>query len=407
MIDIPAPPTDARAARLAISLSGTNLERAGDYNQRVVLQAIRGRDFITRTELATLTGLTGPTIANITRRLEEDGLIRKVGKIQLGRGQPALRIAIDPDGAFAIGLNIDRDHLSLACLDLAGTVRASVSQEILYPSPAAVRALASRGLAEMFATAAIPRDRVIGVGLAMPDRMAERDLRGRPADFSIWTDVDPAALLADLLPWPMHRDNDAAAAALCELQFGAGRHSASFFYLLISIGLGGGLVLDGSFYRGATGRSGELGFIIGRTGQAAGRSIETRVSLSALYERLIEAGCASDALSALQSDDPIARSTIDDWLDEAASLLVDPMIAVSCLIDPQAVLIGGRLPTDLIDALAARLTAALAPYGAELPSMPLVARAATPSIAPAVGAALLPFADRLLPSDAILMNVAR
>ncbi|MGF7151827.1 putative NBD/HSP70 family sugar kinase [Sphingomonas zeicaulis] len=407
MSDIPASPSDARATRLAISLSGTNLERAGDYNQRVVLQAIRGRTFTTRTELAALTGLTGPTIANITRRLEEDGLIRKAGKIQLGRGQPALRIAIDPDGAFAIGLNIDRDHLSLACLDLAGSVRASVTQEILYPSPKAVRAFVKEGLAEMSASASIPRDRVIGVGLAMPDRMAERALRGRPDDFSLWTDIDPAVLLADLLPWPIHRDNDAAAAALCELHFGAGRQSASFFYLLISIGLGGGLVLDGSFYRGATGRSGELGYIVGRTGKAAGRSIETRVSLSALYERLIEAGCASDTLSALQGGDPIARSTIDDWLDEAASLLVDPMIAMSCLIDPQAVLIGGRLPATLIDALATRLSAALAPYAGEIPSVPPIARAVTPSIAPAVGAALLPFADQLLPSDAILMNVAR
>ena len=48
-------------------LSGTNLERAGDHNQRVTLHAIRVNGPITRTDLADITGLTPPAIANITR----------------------------------------------------------------------------------------------------------------------------------------------------------------------------------------------------------------------------------------------------------------------------------------------------------------------------------------------------
>src|ERR1700744_1027306 len=93
---------DGRSARLAVSLSGTNLVRAGDYNQRTVLQAIRLSGETTRVELARQTGLTAPTIANITGRLTELGLVRLAGRRHGPRGQPALRLTVAPDGAFAI-----------------------------------------------------------------------------------------------------------------------------------------------------------------------------------------------------------------------------------------------------------------------------------------------------------------
>ncbi|MFT6571178.1 MAG: hypothetical protein ACJAWY_002902, partial [Sphingomonas echinoides] len=124
-----------RAARLGTSLSGTNLVRAGDYNQRVVLQVIRKNPDITRTEIAAMTGLTAPTIANITARLFESDLVVESGRRTGGRGQPATRLRINPDGCFAIGLNVDRDHVTLVSLDLAGTVRSRLTRQIAFAMP--------------------------------------------------------------------------------------------------------------------------------------------------------------------------------------------------------------------------------------------------------------------------------
>ena len=75
-------PVDRQRRRQAPggSLAGTNLERAGDYNQRVTLQAIRVNGPITRVDLARLTGLTTPAIANITNRLLSENLIVEVGR---------------------------------------------------------------------------------------------------------------------------------------------------------------------------------------------------------------------------------------------------------------------------------------------------------------------------------------
>ena len=62
----PAIEAHSRDSRLSRGLSGTNLERAGDYNLRTVLQVIRFHRESTRVAIANQTGLTPPTIANIT-----------------------------------------------------------------------------------------------------------------------------------------------------------------------------------------------------------------------------------------------------------------------------------------------------------------------------------------------------
>ena len=119
-------------------LSGTNLERAGDHNQRVTLHAIRVKGPITRAELAVITGLTAPAIANITKRLLTDNLIQDAGRRRGGRGQPATKLVINPDSWFSIGLNIDRDHITMVVLDFEGRVRARASREVMFAMAGAV-----------------------------------------------------------------------------------------------------------------------------------------------------------------------------------------------------------------------------------------------------------------------------
>jgi hypothetical protein len=122
------------------SLSGTNIERAGDYNQRVALQSIRVGLAKTKLEVAAYTGLTVPAVTNITNRLLEDGLIVQAGKLHGNRGQPAMTFAVNPDGCYSIGLNIDRDHVTIVLLDLAGGVRARATREVAFLGPEDVAA---------------------------------------------------------------------------------------------------------------------------------------------------------------------------------------------------------------------------------------------------------------------------
>jgi predicted NBD/HSP70 family sugar kinase len=76
-------------------------------------------------------------------------------------------------------------------------------------------------------------------------------------------------------------------------------------------------------------------------------------------------------------------------------------VSISCLIDPQAVFIGGRLPEALIDRLAEAVNAKLADRRLAL-TMARARRAALSADAPAMGAAILPIIARHLPSRSAL-----
>ena len=130
--------SDIDSGRPGHGLLGTNLEFASVHNQRVTLQAIRIRGPISTAELARVTGLTPPAVSNIVRRRLEDGLIRVVGRSMGTRGQPSTQLAINPDGAYSIGVNIDRDHVTLVALDFVGETRARATREIAFASPEAV-----------------------------------------------------------------------------------------------------------------------------------------------------------------------------------------------------------------------------------------------------------------------------
>jgi predicted NBD/HSP70 family sugar kinase len=386
-------------------LSGTNLERAGDHNQRVTLHAIRVNGPITRTDLADITGLTPPAIANITKRLMQDNLIREAGRVRGARGQPPLKLVINPDSWFSVGVNVDRDHITLVVLDFEGRVRARSSREILFALPEMVQNFFQRSIGHLLEKAAVQTRQVLGIGVAFPDDIQRIDLPDQPEAYAAWGSVKVERLF-QALKVPVFVENDAAAAAMGEMQFGRGHQYQSFFYILITAGLGGGLVIDGHYFRGANGRSGELGWLPGHDGDSTTRQLQKIVSLAALYSRLSAQGYEVSSPRGLTRLDERGSMIVNAWVDTSVEALLDVLLAINCLINPQAVLIGGRLPASIVEELARRLNERLQSYAATMPAIAPVERAVMSDDAPAVGAAILPFTHRLLPTRAALMKVA-
>jgi predicted NBD/HSP70 family sugar kinase len=388
-------------------LSGTNLERAGDHNQRVTLHAIRVNGPITRTELVEITGLTAPAIANITKRLLTGRLIVEAGQRRGGRGQPATRLIINPDAWYSLGLNVDRDHITMVVLDFEGRVRQRQSVEVNFALPHDVEQFFRKGASKLLAEVGVDRRRLAGVGVALPDDMPRAaTLPHQPANYGVWASTDVASLLAGIFPVPVFVENDAAAATMGEMQFGLGKKYQTFFYILITAALGGSLVIEGNHYRGASGRSGELGLLRGRDVGGHERQLQNIVSLSALYGRLAAQGIRISAPSELTGLDESGLAIIDAWVEAAVDTLIEPLVAINCLVNPEAVLIGGRLPANIVDQLATRLNQRLETFSTSVPVIAPVSRAALSDDAPAVGAAILPFSHRLLPTRTALMKTA-
>jgi len=115
-------------------------------------------------------------------------------------------------------------------------------------------------------------------------------------------------------------DNDANLIALGEATFGIGHGCQHLFYLHLSSGVGGGIVIDGRLYHGATTTAGEIGHAVvghdwdGNRHQKSA-TLEELVSVDGLLRRARGAGLTTNNLEDLFSDQPIAQHVVEEIVD--------------------------------------------------------------------------------------------
>ena len=102
-----------------------------------------------------------------------------------------------------------------------------------------------------------------GIGIATPYDMGSwrRELDIASEAYRVWNEVDLSSPPAAATGLPVFRENDGTAAAVAEMFRGRGRELDSFVHVFIGAAVGGGIVLNGEYYRGATGYGGDIGLM--------------------------------------------------------------------------------------------------------------------------------------------------
>jgi predicted NBD/HSP70 family sugar kinase/biotin operon repressor len=378
-------------------LSGSNGGQAAQHNRGVVLRAIHGGAPISRAEIAARSGLTKQAIARIVEKLLDEGLVVETGRRHGGRGQPAIELDIAPGGCCAIGANIDRDHLTVLAVDATGVVRGRVHHEKRFLLPHDCVLLIREAWTVFRRKGLIDPARFAGIGLAMPNWLGEFPFPGFPAAYEAWTGFDPAGAFSDLTSRPVFVDNDANAAAAGELRYGLGREIPTFFYILANACVGGSVVLDGRCHSGAGGVGGEVAWLPTSplSGETTGglRPFGEIFALFNLFEHLKAHGVSIDEPRQLLALDGRGRALVSEWLRAVSGPFAEAIHRIGLLIDPDAVVIGGRLPVRLLDELLVYVRERLGAHGLDSPP---IHRAAVPEDAAALGAAALPLARALM-----------
>ncbi len=403
---VPSAPDPLRA-----SLSGTNLEFARSHNRRVVMEAVRLHGRLTRAEIARFTALTPQTISNITAELQALGFLTALAPEKGQRGQPATPFVINADGAYSIGLQIDQHAMIAVMVDLSGRVRARSTRRVQRPTPAQALPLIRTVVDQLKKSADIDPARLLGVGLAVPGPFDVEGLSSvGPTTLPGWQDLSIAQQVSAAIGLPVIMENDATAAAIGERLHGVARTLRSFTYLFIGTGLGAGLFQDGHLYKGAGHNAGEVGHMIvvpdGRACPCGNRGcLERYVSLQAAFEALgiDEADHADPAR--LLADDAATRRKREAWLDEAALRLRQAVNILESMLDAEAIVIGGFLPSSLLAMLLARLEPLHVSVGARRHrTVPRVMAGLAGHDTAALGAAALPIFDELNPNPGVLLK---
>jgi glucokinase len=104
--------------------------------------------------------------------------------------------------------------------------------------------------------------RALAVGVGCGGPMSVGGETVSPLNISGWREFPLRSRLADLCGLPVHVDNDAKALALGEGWVGAARGERNFLAMVVSTGVGGGIVLDGRLLDGASGNAGHIGHVV-------------------------------------------------------------------------------------------------------------------------------------------------
>jgi glucokinase len=105
-----------------------------------------------------------------------------------------------------------------------------------------------------------PKSKVLGVGIGSPGMV---DLDGgtvkNPPNLANWGVFRLGDAIGKLIEEPIKVENDANAAAVGELKFGAGKGIRNFIMITLGTGVGGGIIVNGEVFRGEAGGAGEIG----------------------------------------------------------------------------------------------------------------------------------------------------
>ena len=343
-------------------LTGTNLVYTKQYNLRIVHEVIRQFGPISRADIARHTALTGQTISNLVKELLELDLVVEAEQRRQGRGAPSTSLAINPEAAFSVGLDFNRDHLTGVLVDLAGNVRQRAHVELELPTPERALDLMADTVETLIKNQRLSQAAIWGVGIGIPGPMHHADDGDEyvinPTAFPGWHNIPLASWARERLGLPVFLENNATAAAVGEHWYGAGQQLTTFFYLFFGSGLGGGLVMNGRPYEGFTGNAGEIGYF---PASMAGDSTHTGMhfNLPRLYGLLRDAGAEVRRPADL---DPLlaeANPTLIEWMDVAADYLTGLVLSVEYLIDPEAIFYGGHLTDAMLKGMMERVERAL------------------------------------------------
>ena len=350
LTDLSSSRTNGRGATKSDSLSGRRGSRSllRDLNMSLLIELVRQRGPISRAELARQSQISPATITAVVAHLLGRGIVSEVALAPSRGGRPPILLQLNPEAGFAVGVKLRGDGLTTVVCDLdARIVATDELSETLAGDPTAAVAAVEHATRRVLRQARVARSKVLGVGIGLSGIIDPHQGICRFSHLLDWSDVSLGEPLSKRLRLPVWVDNDVKTLAIAEKWTGDGIAAHNFVTLSVGRGVGLGIVIDRSLYRGAAGGAGELGHIIvevdgplcecGRAGclealvgeQALRRRIGERLGRSISHDELVLLAGSGDLVT-------------HDVLEEAGRELGIAVANAMTLLNPELLIIGGE-----------------------------------------------------------------
>ncbi len=321
-----------------------------ELNDRSALELLLTGGPLTRAQLGEHTGLSKVTASQLLSRLEERGIVEVAGELAGGRGPNAALYAVVPSTAYVAGLHVEQDEISAGVADITGNVvaRISVNPSAAEDPVALVRAAVQAACS----SAGVPPESLRAFVIGTPGVLDPRTGDPRLAvNLPAWHEGVLEALRSDL-GRPVTLENDVNLAAMAEQAAGAAVGVPDFVLVWIGVGLGLATVLGGTLHRGVGGAAGEIGYLpvpgaplpqdLTHPATGAFQRLVGAQAVLPLAESFGFAGkSAADAVAAAVRAAADSDQRADDFLSELAVRVATGVAAISVVLDPGLVVLGG------------------------------------------------------------------
>jgi predicted NBD/HSP70 family sugar kinase len=342
-----------------------DLKLIQELNRSIILDTIRQSGPISRSQIAKRNKLSPTTVTSAVNELIQEGLVCEEGIGVSSGGRKPILLRFSPDSQFLIGVSVSNSSITIAEMNLEAKIRRKEIHTIESYMGDSVGDYVL-GLINHF----IERysDLELCVGISVITQGVVDSVNGiiRYNSKLKLKNMPLKEMVEKRFNIKTWLDNDTNAYILAEKNFGQFHKYENILYITIGDGLGAGILVNGSLYRGSTGGAGEFGHTsITREGIRCDCGnigcLENYVSWPAIYSRIfssitrgrqtvITELCAEDMSrispslfrEALKMKDPLAL----DILEETASYLSVGLVNLVHLFNPEVIILGGDVVHD-------------------------------------------------------------
>ncbi|NUS00766.1 MAG: ROK family protein [Kribbellaceae bacterium] len=363
------------------------------------------RPGITRAEVARALRLSTGSATEVTARLRDVQLLTEAPAPSQGRGRPTTVLQAHPEGPVVLALDLRQSSWRSAVVALDGSLQDVQHKRHRSRRAQAVMNTLRRAVQQ---TREQYGDRLQLESLAVPGSVRDNHLMQAPT--LEWTELDLAQVTTDV-DIPLLAGNDATLSGVAEARTGAAAGAGTAVHLIVEVGIGGTLLIDGVPAQGASGAGGEYGHM-----PFGDRTRTCPCGARGCWDLEIDGRALARHLKQPTPDDPVGYAEeVLQRTDRPARTAVDKVVSalgygIAGLVnahDPDVVTVGGL-------AIPLRAAAPQAFQAAYESGLMTFHRAAPPPVLPAVhqpdgplrGAAALAL-DQLTSEPAIATWVAQ
>ncbi|HNS39255.1 MAG TPA: ROK family transcriptional regulator [Promineifilum sp.] len=245
-----------------LQTKGQDLQKLRNSNLHILLTTIWKNSPVYRDELAKITGLAPSSVTRLINELIRLELVEETSKKEIKRGRSPQLLTPNRNAGYVISLDLDGNSLRAGVFDSANNAELVTEMGYRDFDSIPIGDQIIQTIHNLNDHPSVKGRNFLGVGISVPGIVNIHD--GVVVDsFNLnLHDYPIRDILSSEFNKIVYIEHDASAAAAAEQYYGAGKGEDNFIYIMISNGIGSGVILNGNIYRGQTGRLGQLGHIV-------------------------------------------------------------------------------------------------------------------------------------------------